>query len=107
MRLLYYPPQTGEVDDRIEGIGAHTELVISYFSLVSPFDKNLQLRGTRRRKCTQGAVMKLTSVGIVLHHPVARYCARSPSSEQSGKMDRCSPYSRDPGREVSRPLVSP
>ncbi|KAI0629820.1 2OG-Fe-II oxygenase [Trametes polyzona] len=25
MRLLYYPPQTGEVDDRIEGIGAHTE----------------------------------------------------------------------------------
>lgn len=25
MRLLYYPPQTGTVDDRIEGIGAHTE----------------------------------------------------------------------------------
>ncbi|KZT69579.1 Clavaminate synthase-like protein [Daedalea quercina L-15889] len=25
MRLLYYPPQTGAVDDRVEGIGAHTE----------------------------------------------------------------------------------
>ncbi|KAI9064603.1 2OG-Fe-II oxygenase [Trametes sanguinea] len=25
MRLLYYPPQTGDVDDRVEGIGAHTE----------------------------------------------------------------------------------
>ncbi|CDO72161.1 hypothetical protein BN946_scf184970.g13 [Trametes cinnabarina] len=27
MRLLYYAPQTGEVDDRVEGIGAHTEIV--------------------------------------------------------------------------------
>jgi hypothetical protein len=26
MRLLYYPPQTGTVDDRVMGIGAHTEL---------------------------------------------------------------------------------
>ncbi|PCH40438.1 Clavaminate synthase-like protein [Wolfiporia cocos MD-104 SS10] len=25
MRLLYYPSQTGDVDDRIEGIGAHTD----------------------------------------------------------------------------------
>ncbi|KAJ8496941.1 hypothetical protein ONZ51_g827 [Trametes cubensis] len=25
MRLLYYPPQTGEVDDRVQGIGAHTD----------------------------------------------------------------------------------
>jgi isopenicillin N synthase-like dioxygenase len=25
MRFLYYPPQTGPVDDRIQGIGAHTE----------------------------------------------------------------------------------
>ncbi|KAI0671113.1 2OG-Fe-II oxygenase [Trametes maxima] len=25
MRLLYYPPQTGPVDDRVQGIGAHTE----------------------------------------------------------------------------------
>ncbi|KAF9778583.1 Clavaminate synthase-like protein [Thelephora terrestris] len=25
MRLLYYPPQTGPVDDRIQGIGAHTD----------------------------------------------------------------------------------
>jgi isopenicillin N synthase-like dioxygenase len=25
MRLLHYPPQTGPVDDRIIGIGAHTE----------------------------------------------------------------------------------
>jgi len=25
MRLLHYPPQTGPIDDRIEGIGAHTE----------------------------------------------------------------------------------
>ncbi|THH30575.1 hypothetical protein EUX98_g3617 [Antrodiella citrinella] len=25
MRLLYYPPQTGVVDDRVEGIGAHTD----------------------------------------------------------------------------------
>ncbi|QRV88292.1 hypothetical protein RhiJN_16310 [Ceratobasidium sp. AG-Ba] len=26
MRLLHYPPQTGIVDDRIQGIGAHTEI---------------------------------------------------------------------------------
>ncbi|KAI0717304.1 Clavaminate synthase-like protein [Fomitopsis betulina] len=25
MRLLYYPPQTGTSDDRVEGIGAHTD----------------------------------------------------------------------------------
>ncbi|KAI0770560.1 Clavaminate synthase-like protein [Fomes fomentarius] len=25
MRLLYYPPQTGPADDRLQGIGAHTE----------------------------------------------------------------------------------
>lgn len=25
MRLLHYPPQTGEIDERIIGIGAHTE----------------------------------------------------------------------------------
>ncbi|KAF8595138.1 Clavaminate synthase-like protein [Ceratobasidium sp. AG-I] len=25
MRLLHYPPQTGVVDDRVQGIGAHTE----------------------------------------------------------------------------------
>ncbi|KAL5633539.1 hypothetical protein ACGC1H_003884 [Rhizoctonia solani] len=31
MRLLHYPPQTGVVDDRIQGIGAHTEYVISYY----------------------------------------------------------------------------
>ena len=27
MRLLYYPPQTGVVDDRTIGIGSHTEYV--------------------------------------------------------------------------------
>ena len=27
MRLLYYPPQTGIVDDRTIGIGSHTEYV--------------------------------------------------------------------------------
>ena len=27
MRLLYYPPQTGVIDDRTIGIGAHTEYV--------------------------------------------------------------------------------
>ena len=27
MRLLYYPPQTGVIDDRTIGIGAHTECV--------------------------------------------------------------------------------
>ncbi|OSX57172.1 hypothetical protein POSPLADRAFT_1186096 [Postia placenta MAD-698-R-SB12] len=30
MRLLYYPPQTGAVDDRVEGIGAHTECAPNY-----------------------------------------------------------------------------
>ena len=25
MKLLHYPPQTGDIDDRIVGIGAHTE----------------------------------------------------------------------------------
>lgn len=27
MRVLHYPPQTGPVDDRVIGIGAHTEYV--------------------------------------------------------------------------------
>lgn len=27
MRLLHYPPQIGRVDDRVQGIGAHTEYV--------------------------------------------------------------------------------
>jgi hypothetical protein len=27
MTVLYYPPQTGPVDDRIIGIGAHSEYV--------------------------------------------------------------------------------
>ena len=25
MRAMHYPPQTGPVDDRIVGLGAHTE----------------------------------------------------------------------------------
>jgi hypothetical protein len=25
MKFLHYPPQTGPVDDRVMGIGAHTE----------------------------------------------------------------------------------
>ena len=29
MRLLYYPPQNGTVDDRVLGIGAHTECVFN------------------------------------------------------------------------------
>lgn len=28
LRLLHYPPQTGPVDERVIGIGAHTESVI-------------------------------------------------------------------------------
>jgi hypothetical protein len=28
MKLLYYPPQTGPVDERVIGIGAHTEYVL-------------------------------------------------------------------------------
>ena len=35
MRLLYYPPQTGTVDNRVLGIGAHTEYVISSVRVVS------------------------------------------------------------------------
>lgn len=31
MRLLYYPPQTGTVDGRVEGIGAHTEYVSFHY----------------------------------------------------------------------------
>ena len=31
MRLLHYPPQTGPVDDRVQGIGAHTEYVHQSF----------------------------------------------------------------------------
>ena len=29
MRVLHYPPQTGPVDDRVIGIGAHTECVVA------------------------------------------------------------------------------
>ena len=28
MKLLHYPPQTGPVDERVIGIGAHTEFVL-------------------------------------------------------------------------------
>ncbi|KAI0927583.1 hypothetical protein AcW1_007213 [Taiwanofungus camphoratus] len=31
MRVLHYPPQTGPVDDRVVGIGAHTEYGTIYF----------------------------------------------------------------------------
>jgi hypothetical protein len=31
MNTLHYPPQTGPADDRIVGIGAHTEYVICYY----------------------------------------------------------------------------
>lgn len=55
MRLLYYPPQTGEVDDRIEGIGAHTELVISYLILVSPFDKKFTVTRYTASKAHAGS----------------------------------------------------
>ncbi|KAH9850226.1 2OG-Fe-II oxygenase [Lenzites betulinus] len=34
MRLLYYPPQTGDVDDRVEGIGAHTDLIWQCFTIL-------------------------------------------------------------------------
>jgi isopenicillin N synthase-like dioxygenase len=33
MRLLHYPPQTGAVDDRVQGIGAHTEYVVTVASV--------------------------------------------------------------------------
>lgn len=33
MRLLHYPPQTGEIDERVIGIGAHTECVQSSLEL--------------------------------------------------------------------------
>jgi hypothetical protein len=48
MRLLYYPPQTGIVDDRTIGIGSHTEYVkrrdkkIRAFGLI---EEHRQLRG--------------------------------------------------------------
>jgi len=32
MRLLYYPPQTGPIDNRIEGIGAHTDYEVLWRS---------------------------------------------------------------------------
>ena len=47
MRLLHYPPQSGHVDDRVMGIGAHSEYVLSsdvienYLLFSSPF----KLRG--------------------------------------------------------------
>ena len=52
MRLLYYPPQTGTVDNRVLGIGAHTEYVISSVRVVSMLITSMpQLRS----KCTQYA----------------------------------------------------
>ncbi len=34
MRLLHYPPQEGIVDDRIQGIGAHTEYVMWVYLVI-------------------------------------------------------------------------
>lgn len=34
MRVLHYPPQTGPVDDRVAGIGAHTEYILPFSSLL-------------------------------------------------------------------------
>lgn len=33
MRILHYPPQTGPHDDRLMGIGAHTEYLLNYISM--------------------------------------------------------------------------
>lgn len=32
MKFLHYPPQTGPIDERVFGIGAHTEYVFYHYS---------------------------------------------------------------------------
>jgi hypothetical protein len=48
MRLLYYPPQTGIVDDRAIGIGSHTEYVKcrDKESAAGLIEEHRQLRGS-------------------------------------------------------------
>ena len=41
MRILHYPPQTGPVDDRVIGIGAHTEYVAPLIIVRNFFYVNL------------------------------------------------------------------
>jgi hypothetical protein len=74
MRLLHYPPQTGPVDDRVLGIGAHTELVLR--SSPVPI----------RQVILRAAISQLG----VLHNTVARKQYIGTSSFKHGrKMGQC------------------
>jgi len=44
MRVIHYPPQTGEIDERVIGIGAHSEFV-TFFNLMLRHSRYPRLRG--------------------------------------------------------------
>jgi isopenicillin N synthase-like dioxygenase len=47
MRLLHYPPQTGPVDDRVQGIGAHTDYECFTILWQDPSVQALQVLNTQ------------------------------------------------------------
>jgi len=49
MRLLYYPPQTGIVDDRTIGIGSHTDYEVFYPE--PELQNDADCRGSASRFC--------------------------------------------------------
>jgi isopenicillin N synthase-like dioxygenase len=50
MRLLHYPPQSGVVDDRVLGIGAHTEYVPACAARITPVTGSAATRFARARR---------------------------------------------------------
>lgn len=83
MKFLHYPPQTGPIDERVLGIGAHTEYVFYYYSntnaasLISLYDS----WEVRRKVIKPSFLVALTFSPAVLHHTLA--AARNSSSASS------------------------
>lgn len=76
MRMLYYPPQGGDVTDSTIGIGAHTELVLVSVIKRLPIDiLMVQLfesyEASLNRRVSQTDMLKLWGVTAVLYHTVA------------------------------------
>jgi hypothetical protein len=106
MRLLHYPPQHPsdvEANDRVIGIGAHTEYVLVLLSLI--FDI-VKVVSQLRSKCVAvqeycGSVdLHLRYIYTVFHDTLARRCRSSSSPEYQWKMDRCRAHSWDIGSQV-------
>ena len=85
MKFLHYPPQTGPIDERVLGIGAHTEYVFHRYS--NPNAASLTSRydswEVRRNVVKLTIFFSLTLLFTVLHHTLAGARNSSSASPQS------------------------